>query len=547
MNSDNIKKGVERAPHRSLFKANGLTDNQLAKPLIGVINSFNEVVPGHIELQGIAKKVKEGILANGGTPLEVNTIGLCDGTAMGHAGMKYSLPSRELIADSCETMAMANAFDGLVFIPNCDKIVPGMLMAAARLNLPAIFVSGGPMLSFDGMDLISVFEAVGKYKTGNCTDAELKHLEDNACPTCGSCAGMFTANSMNCLSEALGMALSGNGTIPAVFSARKRLAYDAGEKIMELVSRNIRPRDIITKEAVHNALTVDMALGCSTNSILHLIAIAHEAGVPFDLKLLNEISEKTPNLCRLSPVVGGHHMQQLNAAGGVYAAMNELKNLLILDAITVTGKTVGENIAGHKIKDESVIRPISNPYSATGGLAVLYGNIAIDGSVIKRSAVAQKMMQFSGNARVFDSEDDAIKSIYSGAINPGDIVVIRYEGPAGGPGMREMLSPTSALAGMGLDEDVFLITDGRFSGGTRGGAVGHVSPEAASGGNIAYVKEGDTISVDIPNYSIKLEISDEELKNRKATMPIKEMPKLGGYLDRYRKQVLSADKGAIVC
>ena len=547
MNSDNIKKGTERAPHRSLFKANGLTDNQIAKPLIGVVNSFNEVVPGHIELQLIAKKVKEGILANGGTPLEFNTIGLCDGTAMGHAGMNYSLPSRELIADSAETMAMANAFDGLVFIPNCDKIVPGMLMAAARLNIPSIFVSGGPMLSFGGMDLISVFEAVGRHKKGNCTDAELRHLEDNACPTCGSCAGMFTANSMNCLCEALGMALSGNGTIPAVFSARKRLAYNTGEQIMELVKHNIRPLDIITKDSVYNALTVDMALGCSTNTVLHLIAIAHEAGVPFDLKLINEISEKTPNLCRLSPVVNGHHMQELHGAGGVYAVMNEVKDLLRKDAITVTGKTVGENVAGCAIQNEEVIRPLNNPYSKTGGLAILYGNIAPDGSVVKRSAVAQKMMKFSGTARVFDSENDAIESIYAGGINPGDIVVIRYEGPAGGPGMREMLSPTSALAGMGLDEDVFLITDGRFSGGTRGGAVGHVSPEAASGGTIAYVKESDTISVDIANYSINLEVSEEELNNRRKTMPIKEMPKLGGYLDRYRRQVLSADKGAILC
>ena len=547
MNSDNMKKGVERAPHRSLLKATGLTDKQLARPLIGIANSFNEAVPGHIELQTISDRVKAGILSGGGTPMEFNTIGLCDGTAMGHAGMKYSLPSRELIADSVETMAMANALDGLVFIPNCDKIVPGMLMAAARLNLPAIFVSGGPMLSIDGTDLISVFEAVGRHKVGACSDEQLKILEDNACPTCGSCAGMFTANSMNCLSEAIGMALSGNGTIPAVFSARKRLAYNTGEQIMELVRQNIRPADIITDAAVHNALTVDMALGCSSNSVLHLIAIAHEAGVPFDLKLINEISEKTPNLCRLSPVVGGHHMQDLNAAGGVYAVMNEIRDFLELDAITVTGETVGKNIEGHTIKKEGVIRPISCPYSKTGGLAVLYGNLAPDGSVVKRSAVAEKMMKFSGKARVFDSEDDAIKAIYASDIQKGDIVVIRYEGPAGGPGMREMLSPTSALAGMGLDADVFLITDGRFSGGTRGGAVGHVSPEAASGGTIAYVLDGDIISVDINGYSIRLEVSDEEIKRRRETIKLKEPQKLGGYLERYRKSVLSADKGAIVC
>ncbi|MCL2053930.1 MAG: dihydroxy-acid dehydratase [Oscillospiraceae bacterium] len=538
--------GSERAPHRSLFKACGLTDSQLKKPLIGIVNSFNEVVPGHTELQTIARAVKDGVLASGGTPLEFNTIGVCDGIAMGHEGMKYSLVSREIIADSVEIMAKAHCFDGLVFIPNCDKIVPGMLMAAARLNLPSVFVSGGPMLSLDGMDLNSVFEAVGRHKAGNCTDEELSYIEENACPTCGSCSGMFTANSMNCLCEALGMALNGNGTIPAVFSARKRLAKQAGEQVMALLRADIRPLDIMTETAFHNALTVDMALGCSTNSILHLAAIAHEAKVNFDLKTVNEISEKTPNLCHLAPA-GAHHMQDLYSAGGVYAVMNEVKELLNLDALTVTGNLVCDNIAASQRKGDEVIRSFASPYSKTGGLAVLFGNLAPDGAVVKRSAVAPEMLKYSGKARVFDSEESAIEAIYGKKIQKGDVVVIRYEGPSGGPGMREMLSPTSAIAGMGLDKDVALITDGRFSGATRGAAIGHISPEAARGGAIAYVNEGDMISIDIPNYSINLDVSSEELESRKKNARLKEAAVLSGYLARYQKAVLSADKGAIVC
>jgi len=546
MRSNRITKGVECAPQRSLLHATGLTESEIKKPLIGIVNSFNEVIPGHIELQTISRKVKDGVLAKGGTPIEFNTIGICDGIAMGHAGMDYSLPSREIIADSIESMVMAHPFDGLVFIPNCDKIVPGMLIASVRLNIPSIFVSGGAMLSIDGTDLISVFEAVGKHKVGDCTDEELKNMECNACPTCGSCSGMFTANSMNCLCEALGMALDGNGTIPAVYSHRKRLAYDTGEKIMELVEKNICPLDIITEKSIENAFVVDMALGCSTNTALHVPAIAYEAGIPFDLKMINEVSEKTPNLCRLAPVPGGHHMQDLYAAGGVYAVMNEVKSLLDLSCMTVTGKVVGENIKVHIKKGDEVIRSFNKPYSKTGGLAVLYGNLAPNGSIVKRSAVDAGMMKFSGKARIFDSEETATEAIFGGKIKPGDVVVVRYAGPAGGPGMREMLKPTSAIAGMGLDGSVALITDGRFSGGSRGGAIGHISPEAASGGTIAYVKEGDTISFDIDNYKINLNISDEELENRKNTMQLREEPLIKGYLNRYRKFVSSADKGAVL-
>jgi len=542
-----MKKGVERAPQRSLLKASGLTDSQIAKPLIGIANSFNEIVPGHTELQLISRAVKDGILANGGTPLEFNTIAMCDGIAMGHEGMKYSLVSREIIADSIEIMAKSHALDGLVFIPNCDKIVPGMLMAAARLNLPSIFISGGPMLSIDGTDLISVFEAVGKHKIGKCTDEELQKLEDNACPTCGSCAGMFTANSMNCLSEAIGMALPGNGTIPAVYSARKRLAKQAGEQVMQLYRQNIRPLDIMTPKAFENAMIVDMALGCSTNSVLHLAAIAHEANVPFDLRSLNEISEKTPNLCRLSPVKGGNHIQDLNTAGGVYAVMNELGDMLNLDAMTVNGVNIGESIKGHKRIGENVIKPLENPYSSTGGIAILYGNLAPDGAAVKRSAVAPEMLKFTGTAKVFNCEEDAVAAINALKIKSGDVIVIRYEGPAGGPGMREMLAATSSLGGMGLDNTVALITDGRFSGGSRGGAIGHISPEAASGGPIAYIKDGDKISFDMEQYTISLDVSEDEMAGRKKDMTLRPMPEHKGYHARYVKMVSSADKGAIVC
>lgn len=547
MNSNKIKQGVERAPHRSLLKATGYTNEQIAKPLIGIVNSFNEVVPGHVGLQTIARAVKDGVLAAGGTPIEFNTIGVCDGIAMGHTGMKYSLASREVIADSIECMVMAHCFDGLVFIPNCDKIVPAMLMAAARLNIPSIFVSGGPMLSLNNMDLNSVFEAVGKVKNNLADESELAYCEDNACPTCGSCSGMFTANSMNCLCEALGMALGGNGSIPAVYAKRLRLAKTAGTQILNLVEQNIRPLDIMTQKAFENALTVDMALGCSSNSMLHLAAIAHEAGLKFNLRTVNEISEKTPNLCRLAPA-GAHHMQDLDAAGGVYAVMHELMNagLLNADEITVTGKPVKQNIEKSYSLNCNVIRSTTEPYSKTGGIAVLFGNLAENGAVVKRSAVAPEMLQFTGRARVFNSEEESITAIYNKEIQKGDVVVIRYEGPSGGPGMREMLSPTSAIAGMGLDKDVALITDGRFSGATRGASIGHVSPEAARGGLIAYVKDGDSIKIDIPNYSISVELSDEEIKLRKAEMKLKEPNKVNGYLARYRKFVSSADKGAVL-
>ena len=552
MRSDEMKKGAERAPQRSLLKAMGYTDSQIKKPLIGIVNSFNEVIPGHMHLQTIARAVKDGVLMAGGTPMEFNVIGVCDGLAMGHEGMKYSLASRELITDSIECMARAHRFDGLVFIPNCDKIVPGMLMAAARLNLPAIFVSGGPMLSLkadDGrhMDLNSVFEAVGAYKSGKADDDDLLYCENNACPGCGSCSGMFTANSMNCLTEALGMGLRGNGTIPAVYAERTRLAKNAGIRAVELVEENLRPLDILTEKAFINALTVDMALGCSSNSLLHLTAIAREAGITINLSDVNKISDRTPNLCHLAPA-GPYHVQDLHAAGGVYAVMNELtkKDLLDTSLITVTGKTVGENIANIYSKNNDVIRPIDNPYLANGGLAVLFGSIAPNGSVVKRSAVAPEMMVHKGPAVVFDSEEEAIASIYAGKIQKGDVVVIRYEGPAGGPGMREMLSPTSAIAGMGLDKDVALITDGRFSGATRGASIGHISPEAVSGGNIAYIKNGDIISIDIPNYSISLEVSEEELEKRRKEMPLKIKKDITGYLKRYSSHVSSADHGAVI-
>ncbi len=552
MRSDIMKNGPERAPQRSLLKAAGYSDNEIKKPLIGVVNSFNEIVPGHAHLQRISRAVKDGVLAAGGTPMEFNTIAVCDGLAMGHEGMKYSLVTREIIADSVECMAKAHALDGLVFIPNCDKIVPGMVMAACRLNIPAIFVSGGPMLSncdLNGraMDLNSVFEAVGAYKNGTVNDQELAFVENNACPGCGSCSGMFTANSMNCLCEALGIALKGNGTIPAVHGARQRLAKAAGEQVMELVKNDIKPLDVINEKALRNALTVDMALGCSTNSALHLAAIAHEAHIDFDLHMINEISEKTPNLCHLAPA-GHHHMQDLEAAGGVYAVMGELAfvGFLETDALTVTGKTVAENIKGCRSLNTEVAKTVAEPYSKTGGLAVLYGSLAPNGAIVKRSAVAKEMLTHTGPARVFDSEEEAIKVIYAGEIKPGDVVVIRYEGPAGGPGMREMLSPTSAIAGMGLDKEVALITDGRFSGATRGAAIGHTSPEAVDGGPIAYVKDGDMITIDIPNYSISLNVSDEEMAKRKENTNLKVKTNLTGYLRKYAKMVSSADKGAII-
>ena len=551
MYSDIVKKGVEKTPHRSLFKASGLTDEELSRPLIGVVSSKNEIIPGHIQLDKIAEAVKAGVRIAGGTPLEFPAIGVCDGIAMGHVGMKYSLASRELIADSIESMALAHGFDALVLIPNCDKIVPGMLIAASRLNIPSIICSGGPMLSMNyngkDRDLNTAFEAVGAFKAGTIDEQGLLELEEAACPTCGSCSGMFTANSMNCLCEVLGMALPGNGTIPAVYSERIRLAKQAGMKIMELLERNIRPRDIITPDSLYNALRVDMALGCSTNSMLHLPAIAYEAKAPISLDYANEISEATPNLCHLAPA-GDHHVQDLYAAGGVTAVMNELSkaDLLKLDTMTVTGKTQGENIKGHEVKDYSVIRPLDNPYSKTGGIAVLKGNLAVDGSVVKRSAVAQEMLQHEGPAKVYDSEDEAIAAIYAGKIKAGDVVVIRYEGPKGGPGMREMLSPTSAICGMGLDKEVALITDGRFSGATRGAAIGHVSPEAMEGGPIAFVKDGDIIEIDITNGILNVKVSDEEMAERKKNWTPNEPKIKSGYLRRYSKLVSSAMQGAVM-
>ncbi len=550
MRSDLMKKGLERAPHRSLFKAMGYTDEEISRPLIGVVNSANEIIPGHIHLDLITQSVKAGVRMAGGTPVEFPVIGVCDGIAMGHAGMKYSLASRELIADSIEIMATAHPFDALVFITNCDKIIPGMLMAALRLNIPAIFISGGPMLAgkLGGkvVDLISVFEGVGAVKAKRMTQSELKKLEDCACPGCGSCSGMYTANSMNCVTEALGLGLPGNGTIPAVDAARHRLAKYAGMKIMELFKKNIRPRDIATLEAFKNAIAVDMALGCSTNTVLHIPAIAHEAGINLDLNLFNEISEKTPNLCKLSPA-GNHHIEDLDRAGGIQAVMKAIGTLGVIDkkALTATGKAVEANLKNAAVLDETVIRPLSNPYSPQGGIAILRGNLAPDGAVVKQSAVAAAMQKNEGRARVFDCEDDAITAILDGQIKDGDIVVIRYEGPKGGPGMREMLSPTSAIVGMGLDKTVALLTDGRFSGGTQGAAIGHISPEAAEGGPIALVKEGDIITIDIPAKILDLKVSDKELeKRRKALKPFK--PAItSGYLARYARLVTSASTGAV--
>jgi dihydroxy-acid dehydratase len=547
--SHKVTQGIERTPHRSLFKAMGYTDKELSQPLIGVVNSHNEIIPGHIHLNTITEAVKAGIRTAGGTPVEFGAIGVCDGIAMGHQGMKYSLASRELIADSCETMALAHALDGMVFIPNCDKIVPGMLMAAARLDIPSIFVSGGPMLSTNlngkDLDLNSAFEAVGSYMAGTMDEAGVKEIEDNACPGCGSCSGMFTANSMNCLTEAIGMALPGNGTIPAVYAGRVRLAKETGMKIVELVEKDIKPSDIMTEAALKNALTTDMALGCSSNSVLHLTAIAKERGLPLNLHMLNDISEQTPNLCRLAPA-GGHHVQDLYAAGGVQALLAELLHNGALDGsvLTATGKTLAENVKGLSIKDETVIHPFDQPYSKTGGLAILFGNLAEEGAVVKRSAVAPEMLCHKGPARVFNSEEEAITAIYGKQIHSGDVVVIRYEGPKGGPGMREMLSPTSAIAGMGLDKEVALITDGRFSGATRGASIGHVSPEGASGGIIGLVEEGDEIEIDIPNYSIRLLVDDETLAKRRENWTPPEPRIKTGWLARYGKLVSSASEGA---
>ncbi|MFZ1981727.1 MAG: dihydroxy-acid dehydratase [Smithella sp.] len=550
MRSDLMKKGLERAPHRSLFKAMGYTDEEIARPLIGVVNSANEIIPGHIHLDLIAQDVKAGIRMAGGTPVEFPVIGVCDGIAMGHAGMKYSLASRELIADSIEIMANAHPFDALVFIPNCDKIIPGMLMAALRLNIPAIFISGGPMLAGQlqgkGVDLISVFEGVGAVKAKKMTAAALKQLEDCACPGCGSCSGMYTANSMNCVTEALGLGLPGHGTIPAVLASRHRLAKHVGMKIMDLLKRNVRPRDICTLAAFKNAIAVDMALGCSTNTVLHIPAVAHEAGIKLDLNLFNKISGETPNLCKLSPA-GHHHIEDLDTAGGIQAVMKVISALGVIDekAITVTGKTVGANLKNARVLNTDVIRTLKNAYSQQGGIAILRGNLAPDGAVVKQSAVAQAMQINESRARVFDCEDDAIAAILGGRIKGGDIVVIRYEGPKGGPGMREMLSPTSAIVGMGLDKTVALLTDGRFSGGTQGAAIGHISPEAAEGGPIALVKEGDIIAIDIPAKKLNLKVSDQELaKRRKSLKPFK--PAItSGYLARYAKLVTSASTGAI--
>ena len=551
MRSDTVTKGMQQAPHRSLFNALGYTEEELEKPLVGIVCSYNEIVPGHMNLDKIANAVKMGVAMAGGTPVMFPAIAVCDGIAMGHIGMKYSLVTRDLIADSTEAMAMAHQFDALVMIPNCDKNVPGLLMAAARINVPTIFVSGGPMLAgrVKGCktSLSSMFEAVGSYAAGTMTAEDVQDFESKACPTCGSCSGMYTANSMNCLTEVLGMGLKGNGTIPAVYSERIRLAKHAGMKVMELWEKNIRPRDIMTEKAILNALTVDMALGCSTNSMLHLPAIAHEIGMDFDITFANEISAKTPNLCHLAPA-GHTYMEDLNEAGGVYAVMNELnkKNLLYTECMTVTGKTVGENIEGCVNKDPDVIRPIENPYSETGGLAVLTGNLAPHGGVVKRSAVVEEMMVHEGPARVFDCEEDAIAAIKGGKIVAGDVVVIRYEGPKGGPGMREMLNPTSAIAGMGLGSSVALITDGRFSGASRGASIGHVSPEAAVGGPIALVEEGDIIKINIPENKIELAVSDELLAKRKAEWKPRKPKVTTGYLARYAALVTSGNRGAVL-
>ena len=551
MVKDTIVNGFQNAPHRSLYHALGLTNEEQQRPMIGIVSSYNEIVPGHMNIDKIVEAVKLGVAMAGGTPIVFPAIAVCDGIAMGHTGMKYSLVTRDLIADSTEAMVMAHGFDGLVMVPNCDKNVPGLLMAAARLNIPTVFVSGGPMLAgrVDGKktSLSSMFEAVGAYSAGKIDEKQLCVCGENTCPSCGSCSGMYTANSMNCLTEVLGMGLQGNGTIPAVYSKRIELAKHAGMQVMELVKKDIKPRDIMTKAAIRNAITADMALGCSTNSMLHLPAIANECGIEFSLDMANEISEHTPNLCHLAPA-GPTYMEDLNEAGGVYAVLKELDKIGVLDTsvMTCTGKTLKENIASAVNRNTEVIRTVDNPYSKTGGIAVLKGNLAPDGCVVKRSAVAPEMLVHEGPARVFESEEEAIAAIYAGKIVKGDVVVIRYEGPAGGPGMREMLSPTSAIAGMGLDKDVALITDGRFSGATRGASIGHVSPEAVSGGLIAYVKEGDLISINIPEYSIELKVDEKEIEERKATMPIKRKENLKGYLARYAQMVSSADKGAII-
>lgn len=551
MRSDSVKTGAQQAPHRSLFNALGFTEEERRRPMIGIVSSYNEIVPGHMNLDKIVEAVKLGVAMAGGMPVVFPAIAVCDGIAMGHIGMKYSLVTRDLIADSTECMALAHGFDGLVMVPNCDKNVPGLLMAAARLNIPAIFCSGGPMLAGhvkgEKRSLSSMFEAVGSVAAGTMTMEELCEFEEKVCPTCGSCSGMYTANSMNCLTEALGMGLKGNGTIPAVYSERIRLAKHAGMKIMELVEKDIKPRDIMTQKAFINALRMDMALGCSTNSMLHLPAIAHEAGVELDLDIANKLSAETPNLCHLAPA-GPAYMEDLNEAGGIYAVMNELnkKNLLYTDLMTVTGRTVGENIAGCVNKNPEVIRPLENPYSETGGIAVLKGNLAPDSCVVKRSAVVPEMMVHEGPARVFDCEEDAIEAIKGGKIVAGDVVVIRYEGPKGGPGMREMLNPTSAIAGMGLGASVALITDGRFSGASRGASIGHVSPEAAVGGPIALVKEGDIISINIPENTIHMEVSEEELTKRRENWQPREPKVTTGYLSRYRELVTSGNRGAVL-
>ena len=551
MKSDNVKKGMQQAPHRSLFNALGFTKEEMDKPLVGIVSSYNEIVPGHMNLDKIVNAVKMGVAEAGGVPVVFPAIAVCDGIAMGHIGMKYSLVTRDLICDSTECMALAHQFDALVMVPNCDKNVPGLLMAAARVNVPTVFVSGGPMLAGHvkgkKRSLSSMFEAVGSYAAGTMSEEDVCEYEEKVCPTCGSCSGMYTAKSMNCLTEALGMGLQGNGTIPAVYSERIRLAKHAGMAVMEMYKKDIRPRDIMTKDAILNALTVDMALGCSTNSMLHLPAIAHEVGFDFDISFANEISEKTPNLCHLAPA-GPTYMEDLNEAGGVYAVMNELSELglLHLDCMTVTGKTVGENIKGVENKDTSVIRPLDNPYSKTGGLAVLKGNLAPDGGVVKRSAVAEEMMVHEGPARVFDCEEDAIAAIKGGKIVAGDVVVIRYEGPKGGPGMREMLNPTSAIAGMGLGSSVALITDGRFSGASRGASIGHVSPEAAVGGPIALIEEGDIIAIDIPNMKLDVKVSEEELEARRTKWQPREPKVTSGYLARYASMVTSGNRGAVL-
>ncbi len=551
MKSDVVKKGMQTAPNRSLFNALGITEEELERPLVGIVSSYNEIVPGHMNIDKIVEAVKTGVSMAGGTPIVFPAIAVCDGIAMGHIGMKYSLVTRDLIADSTECMALAHQFDALVMVPNCDKNVPGLLMAAARVNVPTIFVSGGPMLAGhvngEKTSLSSMFEAVGAHAAGKISDEEVDNYVCNACPTCGSCSGMYTANSMNCLTEAIGMGLKGNGTVPAVYSERIRLAKHAGMKVMELYEKNICPRDIMTEKAFMNALTVDMALGCSTNTMLHLPAIAHEAGVGINLDIANQISAKTPNLCHLAPA-GHHYMEELNEAGGIYAVMNELnkKGLLYTDLITATGKTVGENIEGCINKNTEIIRPVEEPYSETGGIAVLRGNIAPDSCVVKRSAVVPEMMVHEGPARVFDCEEDAIAAIKGGKIVAGDVVVIRYEGPKGGPGMREMLNPTSAIAGMGLGSSVALITDGRFSGASRGASIGHVSPEAATGGPIALIEEGDIIAIDIPANTINVKVSDDELAKRKEAWTPREPKVRTGYLARYASMVTSADKGAVL-